>query len=156
MARTPLTTNDILDKTQTASKFLSLGPQTTQAITDPFLTYGRVVGNYFFQGFTALDELKNISPAYKIQITGAKAMGIGNTIGDTIIVQKVTSAGVVTSIIVLTFTTANQILQGANFSSGVVADWTIDPAAGDFLRVRKTIAGTAVPCQVLVEFMLVP
>lgn len=147
--RQPISTNDILDKSQHAGKNLVGNLMSTA--NDPNLGFGFNTGNFY--GFVqAAGSSTTVIPEYSIQVIDVYAISAGaNVAAEELVVEKVDSSGTATPLFKVAFTgTALQLVRTSVIATpSVYADLTV--AQGYSLRIR-TAGGVTGGAYVFVSF----
>jgi hypothetical protein len=151
MSQTPIETDGMIDRRSiTPMKFVPIDAQTTLQPT-VLAQYGAGLGVFKFADFDPLALVPvltmQITPAYRIQIQDILVRSNATPAAfpvETITVEKVNALGVAR--LLCTIALAGALLEMIRYTSStagmVLADYTIDPTIGDFIRVTAPIGVT--------------
>jgi hypothetical protein len=150
MAKTPIESDGLLDRgSVTPMKSVIVGTQTTLQPT-VLAQYGTSTGTFKFSGFGAGGVLvMQVAPRYRIEIIDCWAKGNATPAGnETVTIQKVPAVGLPLAIAgPTTMAFAGTLLETVRYTLGeptaVLANFTVDPALGEFIRVTGAVTGGA-------------
>jgi hypothetical protein len=139
-------------------KSVIVGTQTTLQPT-VLAQYGTGLGEFKFSGFGVGGILiMQVAPRYRIEIIDCWAKGNATPVNpENIVIEKVNAAGVALPVATLTF--LGGLLETVRYTvataAAVLANFTIDPALGEFIRVTGTEPGITGGATITILFNLV-